>query len=288
MSNLLIGGTGFIGSALGEALTATDEPVISLSRSKTGTTGAIQQIALNLDTQLLPDSLIENNPDVYLLTGQTGPAFNAANELASLKQLVQTLARRSGHIFFFSTALVYGNCTEPARETTLPNPIGSYPTYKLAAEQLLTTALPTEQLTILRLSNVYGSPKNRGFINLVLRSILEPLQPLTLLNNGDTIRDYIFLDDLIRVLMAIKNHPARHGIINLVSGTSYSLNDVVSATEQIAGRRLVITRSDERTAEAQAIRTTNQLLSDRFNVSLFTTLTDGLRQTLKRYQEEQR
>ncbi|MDO8336205.1 MAG: NAD-dependent epimerase/dehydratase family protein, partial [Candidatus Saccharibacteria bacterium] len=143
-------------------------------------------------------------------------------------------------------------------------------------------------LTHLRLGNVYGNPKNRGFIDLVIRSLLKHLvKPITLSNDGQTLRDYIFIDDVINAILAIKNRTTHHGIINLVSGTSYSLRDIVMLIETLIGNQLPITQpAAPLVDELLAIRTSNSLLRNTFGFKIFTPLKSGLEQTLQRYQKE--
>lgn len=285
-TDVLIGGTGFIGTVLGNALATHGRSVLAIGHQASGTHPSYPELTLDLAAAPLPEHIFAERPTVFLLIGQTGPAFETAAELQLLESVLRQCQNRSEHLFLFSTTLVYGECPVPAIETTPVHPIGAYPAYKAAAEALAAHLVPADQLTILRLGNTYGNPKNRGFINRALRAVFDDSpEPLRLTNQGATLRDYLFIDDLIRAVVAISMHTDRRGTINVSSGTSHSLNELIAAIGAVTGRHLTVTKTAELPDEPRAVRTDNTRLRTMTGIQP-TPLLEGLAQTYARYQKE--
>ena len=282
--NLLIGGTGFIGTPLSQALADRGKPVVSLNRSGKGTVAGVEYISHDLGGNTVPSSLLDQATNIFVLSGQIGPDFDPIRERHILEQLLKRLSTGTQRIFFCSTALVYGNCTVPANETTPCKPLGAYPRFKVAAEQLVRQYIPEFRRSILRLSNIYGTPKNRGFIGHAIQALLdtEP-RPLTLNGNGQLARDYIFIDDVIRAMIRIMDSPNGTETINIATGTSHTLQAVVDELSIVGDKQLPYTVTSEMPDEATAVLISNQRFQQLYGPLPFTSLHDGLRQTLDRY-----
>lgn len=286
MGNLLIGGTGFIGSALTAELLRANESVTVLSRDQ-GQASGVKYIQADLDRVDLDPKLLKGITTVFILIGQIGPGFDAAKELSTLKKLSTALRLGGQRVFYFSSALVYGQCKQPATETTQPHPIGAYPQFKLDSEQLLQSIIPAERLVILRLANIYGSPSNRGFIGYATKAAAQPGEQLMINGDGHQKRDYVFIDDLARAIVAVlKSHVS--GVINIATGESHTLLEIVSQLEKAAGRTVNVVTGAEPPAEAETILLSNQRLKREIGFDDFTPLADGLKQTLSRYNDAQK
>jgi nucleoside-diphosphate-sugar epimerase len=110
------------------------------------------------------------------------------------------------HFIFASSREVYGEPKSvPATEDCPKQPISVYGTSKLAAEQLLAHFGVVDKLryTILRFSNVYGSTRDlpERVIPRFTERALRGQQ--LILNGGDQILDFTFIDDVVEGLMTL-------------------------------------------------------------------------------------
>lgn len=283
--NLLIGGTGFIGTELATALAKSNEKVVSVARDK-GDVPGVEYISAGLHTETLPKSLLDRAENVFILIGQIGPHFDAGDEKRILTKLVEPLSVGGQRIFFFSSVLVYGNRKTPASEGDDCHPVGAYPRFKLESESIVQGLVPKERLVIFRLGNVYGSTKNRGFIGIAMQKIVNPhdSSPLSIHGSGRQRRDYILIDDVVGAILAVKANPQGFGTVNIATGKSYSLTEVMATLSKVVARNIPYETTDAR-IEADTIVVSNARLQKEFGYNHFTPLEEGLRKTLARYKE---
>jgi UDP-glucuronate 4-epimerase len=157
--------------------------------------------------------------------------------------IVHEIARERAitRLVFASSSSVYGNATPlPAREDApAVVPESPYAASKRGAE-LVASALcrrtPSMQCTALRFFTVYG-PRQRPemAITLFARAAVSG-RPLTLFGDGSMRRDFTFIDDIVRgVIAALDRAPPGFRIYNLGSGAPVDLRTLVSAIGDAAG-----------------------------------------------------
>jgi len=107
---------------------------------------------------------------------------------------------------FTSSAAVYGNTKKlPIDEKSILLPESSYGlSKKINEEQVRLFSKKTKtNFVILRLFNIYGqvlyNVKNFGVISLWINSILKN-KKLTIHNNGNCVRDFVHITDLIKII----------------------------------------------------------------------------------------
>lgn len=283
--NVLIGGSGFIGSALAAQLLAKGEQVVSVSHSPEGDPRGVESVIVDLYQESCPSEVFEGADAVFILLGQKHQGFNPAQEKEILKNLVQPLKSLPAHVYYCSTALVYGETKVSAAESTPCHPIDEYSQFKLAAESILQGIIPADRLTIFRLSNVYGSPRNKGFIGLLMNKLAEPNPTIRLNGDGLQRRDFIFLDDLISAIITVVNSPQKSGITNISTGESPTLLEVVKLVGEISGKTISCECGTANNQEPRESLTDNTRLKELFGYCEFTPLKDGLTKTLQRYKE---
>jgi UDP-glucose 4-epimerase len=95
---------------------------------------------------------------------------------------------------------------------------------------------------VLRPSNPYGPRQSaaggQGFVAAAIARLHEGI-PLQIWGDGETVRDYIFIDDLIELAIRAADSGAC-GIFNAGSGSGASLNDIRAALERATGRRMPV------------------------------------------------
>jgi nucleoside-diphosphate-sugar epimerase len=145
-------------------------------------------------------------------------------------------ARRGGvrRFIFASTSAVYESNTEDVLTEDLNvNPHLLYSLSKRQAELLVRGMATTNALdaVILRFFNVYGPHQDfrrasPPFTSYLIRELVHGRRPV-LHSDGKQQRDYVHVDDLIRLAELVMTSPkARGETFNVASGTPVSVNDI--------------------------------------------------------------
>ena len=163
-------------------------------------------------------------------------------------------ARRGGceRFVMASSSSVYGNlATAPFREDAdVSEPISPYAATKRSCELLghthwKLTGMPTG---CLRFFTVFG-PRQRPdlaislFLNKAARAAEGAgVEPLVMFGDGSSSRDYTFIDDIVRGVLAAFDRIDRHGfrIWNLGNSSPVTLRDMIATIQKVTGRELPI------------------------------------------------
>jgi nucleoside-diphosphate-sugar epimerase len=233
------GSTGYLGSALLQGLQAT----------------AARVECLRGDVRVAEtwQPAVEDADVIFHLAGNTSVGEAARDPAASLQSTVLPLMhltrlaaarRRRPRVVFASTASVYGFADPlPADEDAVPRPETIYDLHKWWAEQHLAWASRQELVggVSLRLANVYGpsrsapSAPERGVLNRMTARALRG-ETLSLYGGGHCVRDYVYIDDVVRAFLLSGVTPGMTGqSYNLASGQSVTLREVFAlAVERVA------------------------------------------------------
>jgi UDP-glucose 4-epimerase len=161
---------------------------------------------------------------------------NVIPHVGFLEQCVRSKVRR--YIFISSGGAVYGEqATPPTTEEAPVAPISSYGVTKVTIEQYIKMYgyLNEMDYSILRVSNPFGPgqkfKKGQGLIPFVLDRATRRL-PIQIFGDGNSRRDYLYIDDLTNALyLSIVNEKECRAVINIGSGESKSINEVVDEIE---------------------------------------------------------
>jgi UDP-glucuronate 4-epimerase len=180
------------------------------------------------------------NPALYMDVNMRG----TANVLAAARD---TGVRR---FVFGSSSSVYGARSEaPFRETDrTDSPLSPYAASKIAGELLARTFhnLYGLEVVSLRFFTVYG-PRQRPdlAIHKFSRKMLAS-EPLPFFGDGDSRRDYTFIDDILAGVLAAIERPGLHDeVINLGGAHTTSLRELIALLEESLGVKAVIDRLPE-------------------------------------------
>ena len=142
-------------------------------------------------------------------------------------------------IFFSSGGTVYGNQEQqPIREDAVPVPINHYGNLKLCVENTIRTFnfQMKKNMLVARISNPYGPGqdyhKGVGFIDAAIKRALNG-ETIEIWGEGNNVRDYIYIDDLCRMLYALVDYHGEHEVFNLSSNAGASQNDIVEILKNI-------------------------------------------------------
>jgi len=290
---LLLGGGGFIGQALASRLVTAGHAVTILARhlpeqTLPGTTwrqGALEDVSLLM--KLLPRS----SAVFHLATTSTPgsyrdePAREVQENLFPLLRLLEVMATypELPLIYLSSGGAIYGNpSTLPVPETHPATPLSYHAAGKAAAEHFLGVfARAGRIVTILRPSNAYGpgQPFKQGFG--VVRALLENIKrdaPMEIWGDGETVRDYLFIDDLSQACLRALENPTT-GTFNLGSGVGHSLNEICRLAQEITGERLNIHYRPARGVDVKAVVLDSTAFRQRFDWQPRVTLEQGISRT---------
>jgi len=253
---VVTGASGYIGSVLVDALVKHSCKVIRISRVDLvplADTKTINADIRNADTWA---EIVEQADVIYHLAGNTSvyeaaknPAESLSSALLPLNHLIKAAQERQckPRVVFASTATVYGLTPQrPVAESVEPNPITVYDLHKLFAEQQL--ALAKQQGVLesvsLRLANVYGpstsvsSADDRGILNRVTARALQG-KDLMVYGDGNYLRDYVYIDDVVRAFMVAGfRKDVCAGVFNVSTGKSVSVGE---AFQKVVERAAIVT-----------------------------------------------
>jgi len=268
MRFLVTGGAGFIGSSLADNLLLQGHEVVCLDNfdnfydpeiKKENVSNALTYSTYRLidgdirDKQLLQSVFSENKIDMVIhLAARAGvlpsvqnpELYYDVNVMGTLYLLECMQKANVKKLIFASSSSVYGNNKNvPFSENMVVDyPISPYAASKKAGELLCHTFHHIHGFDIfcLRFFTVYG-PRQRPemAIHNFVKSIIQGL-PIMQFGDGNSHRDYTYIDDIITgVTGAIKNLKG-YEIINLGESQTISLKDLISIIESAVRRKAII------------------------------------------------
>jgi UDP-glucose 4-epimerase len=165
-------------------------------------------------------------------------------------------ARRHGtHVVFSSTGgAIYGEAPEPATEESARQPLSPYGTSKLAAEEYIRTynRLYESGHVALRYGNVYGprqDPHGEAGVVAIFFNRLKAGEAPRIFGDGQQTRDYVFVGDVARAVLAAAGHDG--GVFNVGTGLETSVLELYGAIQRAAGVKRDATHTGARLGELQ-------------------------------------
>jgi UDP-glucose 4-epimerase len=268
--SLVLGGAGFIGSHLVEALLKEGHKVTVFDKIGIKTDNlekVLDEIEL-IEGDFLDEHFLEELPKgmdyVFHLVSTTLPAtsnlnpvYDVQSNLApSVKLIEQCVAHKIKKFFFISSGgTIYGIPEKtPIPETHPKNPINSYAITKLGVEKFLHLYHHLHGLdyVVLRLSNPYGPrqpfDKGQGVIAVFIHNILSG-KPLEVWGDGAQLRDYLYIEDAINAFIAVLKKETPSKIYNFGSGEPTSVNDIIRILREVSGRDIKVVYKPSRSAD---------------------------------------
>lgn len=179
--------------------------------------------------------------------------YQQANVIGTQNLLDFAKERKIRQFVFASSSSVYGvNDHFPWKEDEKLLPISPYAMTKLAGEMMghVYSRLFGIRFIALRFFTVYGPGQRPDLaIHKFTKAILSE-QPITMYGDGNTSRDYTFVDDIIKgVESAVEYDKADFEIINLGNNYSISLKELITAIEEVIGKKAIITQLPEQAGD---------------------------------------
>lgn len=294
---LVVGTGGFIGQHLVRALATRGEKIIAISRQPKpcwlGDT--VTHIGELTEAGQYAPLLHRCRTVVYLASSSTPgstagrPVDEIRLNLLPLASLLQSMQPHPqvGLLYLSSGGCLYASDPQsPATEASTICPSSYHGAAKAAAESII-TAWCTQtggRATLLRPSNVYGPGQVErpgfGIVPTCFGTITRG-ETLKVWGGGSNVRDYLYIDDLIHLCMAILTTPVPSGphILNASSGNGISLSELFRAIEMVTGKPLRRDYEVSRAVDAKHIVMDSGKARNRYGWTAVTPLEEGLRKT---------
>ncbi|MCS6907062.1 MAG: NAD-dependent epimerase/dehydratase family protein [Anaerolineales bacterium] len=252
---LVTGAAGFLGSALANQLAREGHQVRALDDLSTGDPSVLSPDVhfTRGDVNDRPKlwTLLQDVDCVYHLAARVSVQesilypreYNAVNVggTVSLMEAMRDVGVR--RVVLISSGAVYGEQTiQPLREDMTPRPRSPYAVSKLAAEYYVRTIgdLWGIETVCLRVFNAYGpgqrlTASHPPVIPYFLR---QAVRNGTIIIHGEGLqtRDYIYVDDVVRAMIAAATAPdVNHQILNIGSGRETSVRELARLVVQLTG-----------------------------------------------------
>src|SRR5689334_12559819 len=283
MAVLVTGAAGFIGAATSRALLERGDDVVGIDNLNHYYDPALKQARLtNLRQQFgnrfrferldfADNDALKSFTDgidvggIVHLGAQAGVRYSLENPQAYVQSnlvghcnmLELARARRPRHMVYASSSSVYGgNKSLPFRvEDRVDHPLSLYAATKKADELLSESyaSIYRLPLTGLRFFTVYGPWGRPDMAMWIFLKALYAGEPLPLFNRGEMRRDFTYIDDIVRGVVACLDGPpaddgqvkaggstSPHALYNIGNSRSEDLMRVVQLLEQETGRKALL------------------------------------------------
>jgi UDP-glucose 4-epimerase len=249
MKILITGGAGFIGSTLADRLLAKNHQLLIIDNFQTGRRDNIPEHPncefLEGDIAnggLLAKTFSRFEPEIVVHAAASYKDPNnwledaMTNVVGTVNVVKCALEAKVKRIIYFQTSLCYG--LKPIEQPiTLNHPLfsgkysggSSYAISKTAAEQYI--ELSGLDFISLRLANAYGPRNLSGPLPTFYHRLTNNL-PCYI---ADTKRDFIFIHDLVDVVVKAIDGKGKKGYYHVATGSDYSIKDLFDAAIKALG-----------------------------------------------------
>ncbi len=268
LSAIVTGGAGFIGSHVVDALLADGYAVTVIDDLSSGDPARVAEAAqlrvLDIvDLGALSAVVQEVGPRaVFHLAAQASVVASVedpgrdceVNVKGTLNVLEAAHACGAPVVFTSTGGALYGDAAPmPTDEQRIPAPLSPYGASKWAAEAYVNTWSLSSGIpdAVCRLGNVYGprqSPHGEAGVVAIFTHHLYTGQAPKLYGHGEPTRDYVYVADVVRALLAASG---RSGTYNIATGVETDVMTVWRELSAAAGKQIEPELADLRPGELQ-------------------------------------
>ncbi len=285
MKSLVIGGNGFIGTNLVDALLNKGHAVKVFDRYPSRfrePNPTVEYVVGDLGNHGEVAEVVQGVDFVFHLaytslphTSNEDPVYDIRSNVVDTVQMLQQCSTAAVRkvIFVSSGGTVYGiPQNTPIREDDATDPICSYGITKLAIEKYLHLFHRLHKLdyVVARISNPYGEQQNpdakQGAVTVFLGNAKRG-NPITIWGDGEVVRDYIYIGDAVQALVKSAEYQpsaSQHRVFNIGAGRGYSLNQLIEAMRDVLEKEIDVRYTPGRVEDVPSnvldiTRATNEL-----------------------------
>jgi UDP-glucose 4-epimerase len=261
MRVLVTGGAGFIGSHITDALLARGHEVTVIDDLSSGRWENVPSKARFVEGDIRNAATVaklfdDHKPEVVChQAAQTSVAVSTRepvrdaeiNVIGGVQLLEQAVKHKVARFVFASTGgAIYGEVPEGrASVDTHPRPLSPYACSKFAFEGYLGAYAKEYGLnyTVLRYANVYGprqDPHGEAGVVAIFSQRLLDGQPVQInarreLGDPGCVRDYVYVDDVVRANMLAIEGKIEERVVNLCTGEATTTLELAQAIARAVG-----------------------------------------------------
>ena len=202
--------------------------------------------SIRIDLQNINEVMKINSADIVIhLAGKTPKKKLEWNDyfngnISSTLNILEYCVKKNVKKLIYVSNYIYGNPKySPIDEIHPINPHNAYSESKYLAERLCKFYCDKSNISliILRPFNIYGESMNENFLLSNLINSIKTDQKMTIVNK-DSRRDFLHVDDLVDLILKIKDYNCKFEIFNAGTGISFSFNEIIEKIEKITSKKL--------------------------------------------------
>jgi UDP-glucose 4-epimerase len=302
-SAIVTGGAGFIGSHVADALLARGTSVTVIDDLSTGDAARVPAGAelsqldivdlpalLAVFEQVQPSAIYHLAAQASVVASVEDPGRDCEVNVRGTLNVLEAANRHGAPVAFTSTGgALYGDeAPMPTPEDRLPSPLSPYGASKWAAEAYVKTWSLSSGIphAVCRLGNVYGPRQNphgeAGVVAIFTSHLYEGRRP-KLFGFGKPTRDYVYVEDVVRALLAATG---KRGTYNIATGVETDVMTLWNELRETAGSDIEPELAELRPGELQHSRLDISLAARELGWRPEVPIAEGLRKTYSALIEE--
>ncbi len=311
MKVIVTGGAGFIGSHIVDAILAGGHQAIVIDNMSSGSrdnlpAGVVVHEADICDRDTVEKIFAEHKPEAVchqaaqlsVSRSVREPMMDAQINVIGLLNVLEAAQKIGVKRFVFASSggVLYGDQTEPAPESTPPDPISPYGITKWMGERYVKFFADEHgmETVALRYSNVYGprqNPHGEAGVVAIFSKLMLGGEAARVNGDGKYDRDYVYGPDVAKAnyLALTKPLPAKFNAFNVGTGVKTDVNQLANHLRDCCqtilkknGKAITVPEPTKGPARAGDLRSNvvdASLIEKTFGWKPAVTVEEGLRQT---------
>jgi UDP-glucose 4-epimerase len=294
MNFIVTGGAGFIGSHLTKYLIKKGHNVSVIDSLRRGSFDNLKEIKDKIDFQKIDildydkmKNIAKNVDGIFhqAALGSVPQSFKEPEEYHRVNAIgtenVLKLAKEFGFkVVYASSSSVYGTQNKfPIKEDAEKKPLNPYGKSKLESEQIAKKYVDLGVKVIgLRYFNVFGIGQNPNYAGVVPKFIERLVQhkPPIIFGDGNQLRNFTFVDDVVEANMLAFEKKIEHAFINIATGVMTSVKELAEIMIRLSGLSLEPNYEKAREGDIEKSQADISLAKNLIDWVPKTTLEEGL------------
>ena len=295
MKLIVTGGAGFIGSHLTKYLIKKGHNVSVIDSLRRGSLENLKEMEDKIDFQKIDildydtmKSVVKNTDGIFhqAALGSVPQSFKEPEEYRRVNAIgtenILKLAKEFGFkVVYASSSSVYGNQNKfPIKEDAAKKPLNPYGQSKLEAEQFAEKYSKLGVKVIgLRYFNVFGIGQNPNYAGVIPKFIEQLIhhKPPIIYGNGNQLRNFTFVDDVVEANVLAFESKTEHAFINIATGVMTSVRQLAEIMINLSGLSIKPIYEKPREGDIEKSQADISLAKSLINWEPKTTLEEGLK-----------
>ena len=256
MKFIVTGGSGFIGSHIARYLVKQNHEVTVIDDLRRGSLENLDDIKDKINFQKINilnfqeiKKIAKNVDGIFHQAGlgSVPQSFKEPEEYHNVnaigtENILKIAKQINCKVVYASSSSIYGNQTKfPVSENAERNPLNPYGESKLQAEKFAQQYAKNGVKVIgLRYFNVFGIGQNLNYAGVIPKFIERLLEhkPPIIEGDGTQIRNFIYVDDVVRANWMAFVSSVDYAFLNIATGTTTSVNNLARIMINLTSQKL--------------------------------------------------